>query len=306
MSGVSILLFLLVNTLVSTVLVIPSVSKLYASDAAFSSAFSIIASFLYIFIPFSVTALLIRIKDKQVNFFPFKKMKPKRALLCIPIGLTVCVAANVITNYLITLLDGLGVKLSQQSDSMAQPQSAAALFIALISTALMPALLEEYALRGVILQPLRRYGMLFAILSSSAIFGIMHGNLIQAPFAFMVGMCFAFFAIKCDSLWIGVILHMINNGFSVIISFAANRVSETTLNLVYYIIVGAVVLAGIACFVVLLLTDKEFFNSGEGNIAGEEAKILSAGQKFTAFFINAPMIISFVIMLLLTAQFVSR
>ena len=44
----------------------------------------------------------------------------------------------------------------------------------------------------------------------------------------------------------------------------------------------------------------------EGNIAGEEAKLLTKGQKFVAFFVNAPMIISFVIIGLLTAQYVSK
>ena len=233
-------------------------------------------------------------------------MKPKRALLCIPIGLTVCIIANIFTNFIINIFDSFGVELSQQSDSMAEPQNAFALFLAFMCTAVMPALLEEYSLRGVILQPARKYGMVFAIVSSSAIFGLMHGNLIQAPFAFLVGMCFAYLSIKCDSLWIGVILHLINNGFSVIMSYVGERVSETSLNIAYYVIISVTAVAGIACLVVLIMTDRQFFKKEEGNIAGEEAKILSKGQKFVAYFINVPMIISFVLIILLTAQFVAR
>lgn len=306
MSGLSVILFLLFNTVVSTVLTLPGLYQLYTKNAVFSAAFSIVGSFIYMFVPFAIVALLIRLRDKQVNFFPYKKMNPKRALLSIPIGLTVCIGANIVVNLIITLFESFGIKLSQQSDVMAQPRGAFALVITLVSTAVMPALLEEFAIRGVILQPARRYGMAFAIISSSVIFGIMHGNLIQAPFAFIVGMCFAFFAIKCDSLWIGVILHFINNGFSVVMSYLGERMPENTLNLIYYIIIGVVVLAGIACFVVLLLTDKQFFKKEEGNIAGEEAKLLTKGQKFVAFFVNAPMIISFVIIGLLTAQYVSK
>ena len=306
MSGLSVILFLLFNTVVSTVLTLPGLYQLYTKNAVFSAAFSIVGSFIYMFVPFAIVALLIRLRDKQVNFFPYKKMNPKRALLSIPIGLTVCIGANIVVNLIITLFESFGIKLSQQSDAMAQPRGAFALVITLVSTAVMPALLEEFAIRGVILQPARRYGMAFAIISSSVIFGIMHGNLIQAPFAFIVGMCFAFFAIKCDSLWIGVILHFINNSFSVVMSYLGERMPENTLNLIYYIIIGVVVLAGIACFVVLLLTDKQFFKKEEGNIAGEEAKLLTKGQKFVAFFVNAPMIISFVIIGLLTAQYVSK
>ena len=306
MAGLSILFFLIFNTIMSTVLAVPKYMELYRTNSVFTSAFSIVGSFVYLFIPFTIVALLTRIKDKNVNFFPFKKMKPKRALLCIPIGLTVCIIANIVTNFIITVFDSVGVKLSQQSDTMAEPKSAFALFLAFICTAIMPALLEEYSLRGVILQPARKYGMLFAIISSSAIFGLMHGNLIQAPFAFIVGMCFAYLSIKCDSLWLGVILHFINNGFSVIMSFVGDRISETSLNIVYYIIISVTAIAGIACLIALIITDGQFFKKQEGNIAGEEAKILSAGQKFVAYFINVPMIISFVFIVLMTAQFVAR
>ena len=306
MAGLSILLFLIFNTVMSTVLAVPGFIELYKTNSAFTSAFSIVGSFIYLFIPFTIVALLTRIKDKSVNFFPFKKMNTKRALLCIPIGLLVCLIANIITNFIVNIFDSFGVKLSQQSDSMAEPNTAFTLFLAFICTAVMPALLEEYSLRGVILQPARKYGMMFAIVSSSAIFGLMHGNLIQAPFAFIVGMCFAFLAIKCDSLWIGVILHLINNGFSVIMSFAESKMPETSFNIAYYIIISVTAVAGIACLVVLIMTDRQFFKKSEGNIAGEEAAILSAGQKFVAYFINVPMIISFLFIVLLTAQFVAR
>lgn len=306
MSGLAVILFLAFNTAVSMLLTVPGLYALYTTNAVFSAAFSIVGSFLYMFVPFVIVALLIRIRDKQVNFFPFKKMKPKRALLSIPIGLTVCVGANIIVNLIVSLFESFGVKLSQQSDALAQPQSAFALVLTMVSTAVMPALLEEFAIRGVILQPARRYGMAFSIIASSFIFGIMHGNLIQAPFAFIVGMCFAFFAIKCDSLWIGVILHFMNNGFSVLMSYLNDRMAEASFNLMYYIIIGIVALAGIVCFVILLVTDKQFFKKSEGNVAGEEAQLLNKGQKFTAFFINAPMIISFVIIVFLTMQYISR
>ena len=306
MSGLGVILFLAFNTVMSLILTIPGVYNLYTANAVFSGAFSIISSFIYMFIPFLIIAFLIRSKDKTVNFVPFKKMNTKRALLSIPIGLTICIGANIIVNIIITLFEQFGFKLSQQSDALAEPTTAFGLVITLVSTAVMPALLEEFAIRGVILQPARKYGMAFAIITSSVIFGLMHGNFIQAPFAFIVGACFAFFAIKCDSLWIGVILHFINNGFSVVMGYVGEKIPEAAFNLMYYIIIGVVALAGIACFVILLLTDRTFFSKSEGNIAGEEAAILSKGQKFVAFFLNAPMIIGFVIMGLLTLQYISR
>ena len=304
MAGISILLFLVMNVIISTVILVPSVKELYSSSAAFQSAFSMVASFFYIFIPFLITFAVVRKREPEVEFFPFGKIKPKRALLCIPIGLAVCLAANIITNLLIQLLSSAGVELSQPSDSMAKIETVPALLLSLAATAIMPALLEEFALRGVIMQPMRKYGMAFAIICSSVIFGIMHGNLIQAPFAFIVGLGLAFFAIKCGSLWIGVIIHMLNNGYSVILSFLENRVAEKTLETANYIVAGAIALLAVVCAAILFVSDKDLFKKETGNISCEDAKLLNAGQKAFAFFVNVPMIISFVFIALLTIQYV--
>ena len=305
-SGLSVILFLAFNTVISLLLTVPGMMDLYQNNSLFYSAFSIVASFMYLFVPFSIIAALIRRRDKAVNFFPFKKMNSKRALLCIPIGAAACLLANVLTSLFVSLLENFGISLSQQSDTAVRPDTVPELLLAIACTAIMPALLEEYALRGVLLQPARRYGMVFAILSTSAIFGLMHGNLIQAPFAFLVGCCFAFLAIKCDSLWIGVILHFLNNGFSVLMEYLDKKLPELTYNAVYYVCVSVIALAGIVCLVVLIVSDKQFFKKTEGDAAKEEAGILSAGQKFVAYFVNAPMIISFVLMALLTLQYIAK
>lgn len=304
MSGVSVLLFLFMNVLVSTAIVLPGISNLYNTNAAFQAAFSIVASFLYIFIPFLITYAFIKKHEPDVEFFPFRKIKPKRAILCVPIGLAICIAGNIITNFLIQLFSSTGVKLSQPSDTMAKIDTVPALLLSLVATAIMPALLEEFALRGVIMQPMRKYGMTFAIICSSVIFGVMHGNLIQAPFAFIVGLGLAFFAIKCNSLWIAVIIHMLNNGYSVIISFLENKVTEKALETANYIIVGTIALLAVICAVILIVSDKKFFSKENGDIACEDAKILTSGQKAFAFFVNVPSIVSFVLIALLTAQYV--
>ena len=304
MAGISIMLFLFFNIIVSCVMLVPQVKTLYDTNAAFQSAFSIIASFLYIFIPFIITFAVLRRREPDVEFFPFAGLNKKRAILCLPIGLAVCVGANIITNLLISLLSSTGLELSQPSDTMAKVDTIPAFLLSLVATAIMPALLEEFALRGVIMQPMRKYGMAFAIICSSVIFGVMHGNLIQAPFAFIVGLGLAFFSIKCGSLWIGVIIHMLNNGFSVVISYLENITSEKTTDTITYIVVGVILVWAIISAVILLIKDKDLFKKETGNIAGEDAKLLGAGQKAFAFFVNAPMIISLVFIAILTAQYV--
>jgi membrane protease YdiL (CAAX protease family) len=47
---------------------------------------------------------------------------------------------------------------------------------------------EELLFRGYILRALRPYGKRFAILGSAILFGLFHGNLLQGPYAMLVGL----------------------------------------------------------------------------------------------------------------------
>lgn len=69
---------------------------------------------------------------------------------------------------------------------------------------------EEILFRGLVLRSLRPYGKKFAILVSSLLFGLFHGNLMQAPFAFVVGLMMGYVALEYN-IWWAVVLHLINN-----------------------------------------------------------------------------------------------
>lgn len=304
MAGLGLLLFIIANTMISLFLGIPSLYSLYKNSSAFQSAFSIIGSFLYVGVPFFIVSLFIKTRDKSTNMLPLKKANTKRVALCIPIGLSICLFANIITNIFITILSALGVSLSQQSAGSLSASNAPELILALLATAVMPGLMEEFAMRGVVLQPLRKFGMAFAIISTSVIFGIMHGNLIQAPFAIIVGLCFGFFAVKCNTLWVAIIIHMLNNAFSVIMEFVQNTVSKTAYTVSYYVSFGVIIAIGIACAIILLTTDKGFMSKGEGNVADESASLLTKGQKFVSFFINVPMILGVIYMIYCTSLYI--
>lgn len=71
--------------------------------------------------------------------------------------------------------------------------------------------IEEFIFRGVLLQPLRRYGDWFAILATSLLFSLLHGNLSQIPAAFCIGLCFGFLAVKSGTLLPCMLVHALNN-----------------------------------------------------------------------------------------------
>ncbi len=69
---------------------------------------------------------------------------------------------------------------------------------------------EELLCRGLAMRPLVRYGKRFAILMSAFFFGLMHCNIVQTPFAFVVGLVLGYVAVEYNILW-AMVLHMINN-----------------------------------------------------------------------------------------------
>ncbi len=85
-----------------------------------------------------------------------------------------------------------------------------------ISTCIFAPLGEEFVCRGVILGTLKKHGNWWAILMSAMLFALIHMNFYQGPYAFLMGIVLGYVAVKTGSIWCPVIIHMINNTWSVI------------------------------------------------------------------------------------------
>lgn len=81
---------------------------------------------------------------------------------------------------------------------------------------------EELIYRGFVLRSLERYGKVFAILVSSLLFGFMHGNLAQIPYAIAVGIVLGYVALEYSIEW-AIVLHVLNNG---VMTAALNRLDR--------------------------------------------------------------------------------
>ena len=71
-------------------------------------------------------------------------------------------------------------------------------------------IVEEILFRGVLLRGLERHGKRFAIVGSAILFGFFHGNLVQSPYAFAVGLVLGYVAMEYSIGW-AMVLHMVNN-----------------------------------------------------------------------------------------------
>ena len=69
---------------------------------------------------------------------------------------------------------------------------------------------EELIYRGLVMPQFQRYGKVFAIVTSALLFGVMHANLFQMPFAFLTGLVLGYTAAEFSLRW-SILLHLLNN-----------------------------------------------------------------------------------------------
>lgn len=104
---------------------------------------------------------------------------------------------------------------------------------------------EEILFRGLIQRTLLPFGKKFAIFVSAFTFGLFHGNLIQTPYAFVVGLVLGFVAAEYNILW-AMVLHMVNNLLlGDLLYRLLGGLPENTVNLIVWGVILAFSVAGI-------------------------------------------------------------
>ncbi len=93
------------------------------------------------------------------------------------------------------------------------------LLISLISVSVMAPLFEEWLCRGLVLRGLmKKMNPVWAIVVSAAFFAVLHMNPWQAIPAFALGLLFGYVYYRTGSLKLTMLMHCVNNTFSVLIS----------------------------------------------------------------------------------------
>ena len=84
--------------------------------------------------------------------------------------------------------------------------------------------IEEFLCRKILIDRLYRYGKSTVMVASGIIFALLHGNLEQFFYTFFVGCFFAYIYIKTGRIRYSIILHMIMNGFSLILTYVLSKI----------------------------------------------------------------------------------
>lgn len=245
-----------------------------SENAGMQQILQIILSCFMFLIPFSIAAKCAGFRiDSTIQFGAPKKGTAIPFLL---FGIGFCSFANIAVSYSSAIFEGFGI--DYNVDFGDNPKGIFGFLLSFIATAIVPALVEEFACRGIVLGLLKKHGEGFAVVASSIVFGIMHGNFEQIPFAVVVGLILGYTYIKTNSIWICIVIHCANNAISVIFNYLANVASVNIQNILYIVYLIITMLAAI--FGALLFAK----NTDEQYALKKDKGVISEKQKYIWFF----------------------
>lgn len=117
-----------------------------------------------------------------------------------------------------------------------------------IQIAVLPAIFEELYIRGAVFSFSKKYGKTFAIFASAILFSVIHLNITQSVFAFLMGILLSLLVVKSKSLIPSMLLHFINNGYEGALTIFEN-------NAIAIFIINSIIVILIAVGVVVLLVN---------------------------------------------------
>lgn len=296
-AGLCVIGYVIIQNIMSELLYATPLGELYETDSTFSSVVTIFFSLFGMLIPFGIGGYFIG-KRTKTNVFNFEKpVSIPLMLSAVPFGFFICLIGNYVTSWFVTYMDMIGIQLSAPEYSV--PSDTVGRIVYAVSIAVVPALVEEFAIRGAVLQPLRKYGDKFAILASALLFAVLHGNLIQAPFALIAGVGIGYAVCITNSVWTGVLIHFCNNLYSVLTEFMIEDITnEDVLNQVYMI-------ATVTLYIVSILGSVIFVVLKNRRKLMPSFTALRDRSKLFAYVTNIPMIIAIIIMIMITMLFVA-
>lgn len=296
-----ILLMFIIAYVMGSVVTLANYSSLGSDKTNITSSPSYL--FIEIFVPvFSalIPALfyLMISKNKMSQIIQVNHVKLKFLIPIVFIGMAVAMLANIATDAIATNFSLFGIKDTTNFDSSTNGVFSTVLSI--IAICVVPAFAEEFAFRGILMGTLRKYGDAFAIIVSAVMFGAMHGNISQIPFAFILGLFFAYIDCKTNSIIPSIIIHFINNLYATIFSLinSSDIISYKKFAMISYAVMIIFCIIGVIGFFLLNKREKYFFNISDR--ATSLTATLSLKDKCIAFFINPGVILSLSVLLLTT------
>lgn len=243
-------------------------------------------SYLNMIFAVALAYILIAIYNRQTGLTLKKQFAPSKVGVgYVVIAFCVLYTANLLGYFVYLPIDALLGAFNLAPPTMSDSGGTTALFhISYIAYGVVLApVFEELVFRGTVLMTLRRYGDRFAIVASSLLFALMHGNLPQAVQTFFIALVLGYVCVKTNSLRIPILLHALNNATVILINEYLIFDSDV-LNGLVELTFGLMVLAMVIFAVVYTIVRFR-------QLRLPKDRRLLAGSPYSAFFTSVPMLL---------------
>lgn len=230
------------------------INEMFESYLWFSIPFVLLTQVVFFCIYFGYNKVN-RIKQTSCNF-SFKKTNIWTALLSVFVGI-VCVVGLMllIEGSFGSMFKAIGLKQS----SMGLPLDTVGwLFVNILVAGILPGICEELLFRGMIFQGLKeKFSSGTSIVLSALLFALMHQNIQQFIYPFILGCVLAIVMERTNNLMYPILIHMFNNITTIIISFLqeVKIINLPFSNMAWWMHIVAVVVA-IVTFAILYVIYK--------------------------------------------------
>mgnify|MGYP001947234484 CR=1 FL=1 len=153
----------------------------------------------------------------------FNKIRPGEAFFVIGmavLGYGVMIIVNLIWYWIVS---HIGTPIGQELPPVTNLSQ---LLIAVFTIGLVPALVEEFLFRGLILRGYERFGTAAAIVMTGILFGILHIQLMSIPSIILLGIIISYVVYRTNSIFAGVIYHFVHNTVTVFFLFIQNAIQK--------------------------------------------------------------------------------
>lgn len=212
--------FLYISNLI--MLIIASLTEIPTNNLYFNYAVMFATQFSLFFAPILYAKMFNRdvIAPSRIK----RSISPTQALICVGAALATIVACLPLANLVGDFFNFIGYK-QQLSLPLAQADKWWTLPLSLIFVALAPAIGEEFLFRGNVGRALKRKSYVFAMIMTSLLFAIFHGNPLQLIHQFFLGMVMSYAYFVTGSLLAPIIIHFCNNATSIIVIFVQDAMN---------------------------------------------------------------------------------
>jgi len=193
-----------------------------------------------------IVFLLQHKKWKEEQFWKVGKFKPILIAILIVLG----IGLNLFTSGIASLVEGFG--LFPEHAEIIGITLSGNIWMQIACVGLLAPIVEEIIFRGILLGRMsKKMKPILAICLQALIFSIIHMNLLQGMYAFVLGVVLGLVVVRVKSIWAVIVVHFAHNSISIVITYLLSGKNLSIDFIIILSIVGLVTSVGFLSFITI-------------------------------------------------------